>query len=276
MRLRVILRVAGLRSLLLACIVLPLCTVAVRAQQITGAPSSMDLMFAQFAKYQVLPLDASVATRMMTPRPSLPAGRKRFDCSNEPVTSIPWGTAPTLLNTSYAVTADIDIPQSGAEGMIVTGGRRFGGYGFYLLASKPVFTWNRLDFTQERWQGSAGLSPGKHRLASDFRYDGPGFATLAFNNLSGLGRLGTGILKVDGQEVTRRPMGRTVPLTLQWDETPDIGSDTGTPVDDWDYRIPFRFTGRIDGLIVEVEAPQLKPDDVQKLEAAYRAAQDAT
>ncbi len=65
-------------------------------------------MFAEFAKYQVLPLDASVATRMVTPRPSLSAGRKVFTYSGEPVTGIPRGTAPDLLNTSYTITAEID------------------------------------------------------------------------------------------------------------------------------------------------------------------------
>ena len=66
-----------------------------------------------------------------------------------------------------------------------------------------------------------------------------------------------------------------MPLTLPWDETFDIGSDTGTPVDDQDYRLPFQFTGTIDKLVVAVDPPQLTPDDVRKLEAAYRAAQDA-
>ena len=90
-----------------------------------------DLMFAEFAKYQVLPLDASVATRMVTPRPSMSAGRKVFTYSGEPVTEIPRGTAPSMLNTSYTITADIDVSQDGGDGMIVTDGGRFGGYGMY-------------------------------------------------------------------------------------------------------------------------------------------------
>jgi hypothetical protein len=61
-----------------------------------------DLMFGEFAKYQVLPLDASVATRMVAPRPSMSGGRKVFTYSGEPVTGIPCGTAPRLLNTSYS------------------------------------------------------------------------------------------------------------------------------------------------------------------------------
>jgi arylsulfatase len=234
-----------------------------------------DLMFAEFAKYQVLPLDASVATRMVTPRPSVSGGRKVFTFSGEPVTGLPRGTAPDLLNTSYTITAEIDVPQGGGDGMIVTDGGRFGGYGMYLLKGKPVFLWNLLDLKRVRWEGTEALAPGKHTLEYDFKYDGLGFATLAFNNISGLGRPGTGTFKLDGKVVATQTLERTVPLTLPWDETFDIGSDTGTPVDDQDYQVPFNFTGRIDRLTVAVDPPKLTPDDVQKLQAAYRAAQDA-
>jgi hypothetical protein len=109
----------------------------------------------------------------------------------------------------------------------------------------------------------------------DFKYDGLGFATLAFNNISGLGRPGTGTLKVDGKVVATQTLDRTVPLTLPWDETFDIGSDTGTPVDDQDYQVPFAFTGKIDKLVFGIEPPRLTPEDEKKLQEAYRAAQDA-
>ncbi len=199
-----------------------------------------DLMFAEFARYNVLPLDASVATRMVTPRPSMSGGRKEFVYSGEPVTGIPRGTAPSVLNTSYAITAQIEVPQAGGDGMIVTDGGRFGGYGLYLLKGKPVFLWNLLDLARVRWEGPDVLTPGKHTLEYDFRYEGLGFATLAFNSVSGLGRPGTGTLKVDGNVVATHRLEHTVPLTLPWDETFDIGSDTGTPVDDQDYRVPFQ------------------------------------
>lgn len=232
-------------------------------------------MFVEFAKYQVLPLDASVATRLASPRPSLAAGRKVFTYSGELVTGITDSAAPRLLNTSYTITADIDVPPGGAEGVIVTEGGRFGGYGLYLLKGKPVFTWNLLDLKRVRWEGPQALSPGKHRIEYDFRYDGLGFATLAFNNLSGIGRSGTGTLKVDGNVVSTQTMERTIPLMLPVDETFDIGADTGTPVDDRDYQVPFRFTGKINKLTIALDPPKLTPEDEKKLEAAYRAAQDA-
>ena len=203
------------------------------------------------------------------------AGRKVFTYSGEPVTGIPGGTAPNVLNTSYTITADIDVPQGGAEGMIVTDGGRFGGYGMYLLKGKPVFLWNLLDLKRVRWEGTEALAPGKHTIEYDFKYDGLGFATLAFNNLSGIGRPGTGTLKVDGKVVSTQTLERTVPLMLPWDETFDIGSDTGTPVDDRDYQVPFKFTGKIDKLTIAVAPPVLTPADVKKLQEAAASAADA-
>jgi arylsulfatase len=232
-----------------------------------------DLMFGEFAKYQVLPLDASVATRMVTPRPSLSAGRTMFTYSGEPVTGQPRGTGPSLLNTSYTITAEIDVPQGGAEGVIVTRGGRFGGYALYLLQGKPVFLWNLLDLERVRWEGIEALAPGKHTLEYDFKYDGLGFATLAFNSISGLGRSGTGTFKVDGKVVATHKMDHTVPLTVPWDETFDIGSDTGTPVDDQDYQVPFPFTGKIDKLTMKLGPEELTPEEREMIYGTYRKKQ---
>ena len=158
--------------------------------------------------------------------------------------------------------------------MIVTDGGRFGGYGLYLLKGKPVFLWNLLDLKRTRWEGKEALSAGKHTLEFDFKYDGLGFATLAFNNVSGLGRTGTGTFKVDGKIISTQKLERSVPLTLPWDETFDIGSDTGTPVDDRDYHVPFTFTGKIDKLTITLDEPKLTPEDVKKLKEAEAKAAD--
>lgn len=222
------------------------------------------LFMTEAARHQVLPLDNSLAPRMVAPRPSLAAGRTEFRYPGR-LTGIPMGDAPSLLGTSYAVTATVEIPQGGAEGVLATQGGRFGGWGFYLVNSRPVFTWNLLDLERIRWEGPEALAPGPHQLEFDFAYDGLGFATLAFNNLSGVGRGGTGTLKVDGQVVATQQMARTIPITLQWDETFDVGADTGTPVDDRDYQVPFAFTGKLVALTVRLDQPALPPEDVQRL-----------
>ena len=226
-----------------------------------------ELFLVEAAKYQVFPLDNSLATRMVTPRPSVTAGRTVFTYSGE-LTGVPMGDAPQLLATSYTITAEVEVPQGGAEGMLVTQGGRFGGWGFYLLKGKPVYVWNLLDLKRVRWEGAEALAPGKHTLEFDFKYDGLGFATLAFNNLSGLGRPGTGVLKVDGKVVATEKMERTIPVILQWDETFDVGADTGTPVDDKDYQVPFKFTGMLAKLTLKIDRPKLTPEDEKRLREA--------
>jgi len=232
-------------------------------------------LWEELAKYQALPLDASVATRLVAPRPNVTYGKSVFTYSGETVTGIPHGDAPSVLDTSYTITAEVDIPEGGAEGMINTNGGRFGGYGLYLLKGKPVFVWNLLDLKRVRWEAPDALTPGKHTIVFAFKYDGLGLATLAFNNMSGIGRSGTGVLSVDGKEVARQTMERTVPLILQWDETFDIGADTGTPVDDNDYQVPFKFTGKIDKLTIAADRPKLTPEDEKRLMQGEASAADA-
>ena len=221
-------------------------------------------------KYQVLPLDASCATRVVAPRPNITAGRKEF-VYTRPMTGVPQGDSPSILNASYTITADIDVPQGGAEGVILTSGGRFAGYGLYLLKGKPVFNWNLVGYKHVKWQGPDALAPGKHTLEYDFKYEGMGFGTLAFNQMTGVGQGGTGVFKVDGKEVASIRMPHTIPLLLQWDETFDIGSDTGTPVDDEDYQVPFKFTGKLNKLTLKIDRPELTPADIKKLEEMERA-----
>jgi arylsulfatase len=162
------------------------------------------------------------------------------------------------------------VPQAGAEGMLITQGGRFAGYGFYLLKGKPVFTWNLVALKRVKWEGTDALSPGKHVLEFDFKYDGLGMATLAFDNVSGIGRGGTGILKVDGKVVAEQKMEQSLPITLAWDENLDVGSDTGTPVDDKYYQVPFAFTGKINKITLTIDQPKLTPEDEKKLMQAQR------
>jgi arylsulfatase len=225
---------------------------------------------AEAKKYQVFPLDASVAARIVAPRPNITAGRSEF-VYTRPMVGLPQGDSPFLLDTSFKVTADIEVPKGGAEGMMLTSGGRFAGYGFYLLEGKPVWLWNLVDLERVKWEGPDALPPGKHTIEYDFAYDGLGAGTLAFNNFEGVGRPATGTLKVDGKVVATKKMEKTLPMILQWDESFDVGSDTLTGVNDADYTPPFPFTGTLEKLTTEVDRPQLPPADVEKLKAAMTA-----
>jgi len=151
----------------------------------------------------------------------------------------------------------VEVPQGGGEGMIVTLGGRFGGYGLYLLKGKPVFLYNFLDLERFRWEGQDALTPGKHTIVFDFRYDGPGF-----------GKGGTGILKVDGKDVATNKIPHTIPFLVSIDETFDVGVDTRTGVNDKDYQVPFRFTGKVDKLTFKLAPVQLSSEDHQVIQHA--------
>jgi len=198
------------------------------------------------AKYRVFPLDDTRLTRFISEKPSYSPGRTEFTYSGT-VMNVPYpdtGSAPSLLNKSYTITAALEVPEGGGEGMLMTDGGRFAGYGFYLLKGVPVFTWDLVDLERVKWKGKTALAPGKHTVEFDWNYDGPG-----------LGKGGTGTLKVDGEVADSHPMPHSLPIAVAWDETFNVGIDTGTPVDDSDYQVPFAFTGKIDKLTVKLAKP---------------------
>src|SRR5499427_8566089 len=221
-----------------------------------------ELFLVEATKYNVFPLDNSVLPRIVAPRPSATAGRTVFTYSGE-LPGIPESDAPSILNKSYTITAEVEIPQGGAEGMLVTLGGRFGGYGLYLLKSKPVFSYNFVDLERFRWEGAQALAPGKHSITFEFTYDGPGF-----------GKSGTGVLSVDGRPVANKQIPHTIPFLMTIDETFDVGVDTRTPVDDKDYKVPFRFTGKLGKLTIKLEPPQLTDADQQKAAEMIAKAHD--
>jgi hypothetical protein len=221
-----------------------------------------DLFWVEARKYQVLPLDASALTRFVTPRPSITAGRSEFTYRH-PIVGTPQATAPSILNKSFTITADIDVPQDGAEGMLVTAGGRFGGWGFYLLKGKPVFVYNLLDLARPRIEAPNAVSAGKHTVELDFKYDGPG-----------LGKSGTATIKVDDATVATRKFQRTIPFALEASESFDVGSDTGTGVDDADYQAPFPFTGKLNRLVFRVGSQQLAEQDRKVLKERIARTQD--
>jgi arylsulfatase len=127
-----------------------------------------------------------------------------------------------------------------------------------------------VDLERLKWEGPDALAPGRHTVEFDFKYEGLGVGTLAFNNMSGLGRPGVGTLKVDGKDIATKRMEKTLPMILQWDESFDIGSDTLTGVNDADYKPPFALTAKLNKLTIKVDRPQLSPADIKKLQAAMQ------
>jgi len=203
-----------------------------------------DLFYSEAKKYNVLPLDNSTLARWNTPRPNLTAGRTEFTYSGE-LSGVPPSAAPSILNKSYTITVEVEIPEGGADGMIVTEGGRFGGYGLFLSKGdfgigrgKVVFLYNLLDLKRTMWEGPE-LEPGKHEIVFAFKSDGPD-----------LGKGGSGVLSVDGKDVATNTLDHTIPVTFPEDESFDVGQDTRTGVAmvEYRYEAPFTFSGKIDKL----------------------------
>ncbi len=190
-------------------------------------------------------------------RPSLTRGRNTFTYHPNTV-RVPEGAAPDLKNKSYTVTAEVEIPAGGADGVLITQGGRFGGWGMLVLDGKPQFVHAFSNQPQHKYRvaSNESLAPGKHTIKFDFKYDGPGY-----------GKSGTGTLSVDGRQVAEGKIEHTIPTRFSLDETLDIGEDTGTPVvEDYVDKMPFKFTGMLKKVVIELGASGLAADDQKGLE----------
>jgi arylsulfatase len=214
------------------------------------------------AKYNVYPLSNDTFARATAPRPSATAGQTEFDYSGV-MPGIPNANAPNILGRSYTITAEVEVPQGGGDGMLVTQGGRWGGYALYLLKGKPVFDYNMLILAQYRWVADQALTAGKHTIVFDYTYDGPGIA-----------KGGSGVLKVDGQVVATGKQANSIAFLNVADETFDVGVDTRTGVNDKDYQVPFAFNCTIGKLTVKIGPSQISGEEQKTAAAATAKASD--
>jgi hypothetical protein len=197
-------------------------------------------------------------------RPSLTRGRKDFTYYQGMI-RIPEGSSPDVKNKSYSMTAQVEIPAGGAEGVLATQGGRFAGWVMLVLDSKPLFIYSLSEQQkyQFRVEGTEKLAPGKHTIRFDFKYDG-----------GGIGKSGTGTLSVDGKQVAESRFPLTVAVRFSFDETMDVGEDTGTPVvEDYAAKMPFKFTGALSKFVIHLgEGVQgtLTPEDERELKERTR------
>ena len=207
-------------------------------------------------KYNVYPLDASFASRADPAiRPSLTRGRSEFVYYNGMI-RIPEGSAPNFKNRSWAIAAEVTIPDNGASGVLATIGGRFGGWALLMQDSKPQFVYALSNQPEHKFRivSDQSIPPGNHVVRFGFKYDG------------GFGKGATGALFVDGQQVAEGLIPQTVPIRFSLDETFDIGEDTGTPVvEDYVDKMPYSFTGKLKKFVVILEPEKLTEEERQQL-----------
>jgi arylsulfatase len=200
-----------------------------------------DLWWVEAAKYSVLPLDWRGTIRMNAEamgRPSL-VGKRTKATYYEGMVALVNDACLPMLNKSWTITAQVDLPDK-AEGMIITQGGSEGGYGLYLREGKPTFVYNFLGQARSTLAADNALPAGPCKLVVDFAYDG-----------GGMGKGATVTLSADGGQLARGRLERTIPIQFSITEGLDIGMDNGSAVD-WTYKPPFRFTGRIQDVTVEI------------------------
>ena len=210
------------------------------------------LFYIEAVKYDVLPLDNTKVERLdVNNRPSNIRGLSEFTYYDGMI-RIPEGSAPDLKNKSFGISAVVEIPEDGAEGVLMTQGGRFAGVGLYVLDSRPVFHYNLAGVERYKVAGPDKLEPGRHVVTLDFVYDG-----------GGVGKGGQATLTVDGREVASEKFPQTIAFRISMDETLDIGEDTGTPVSE-DYHVPFNFTGKLEKVTINITDHPLTDEELQR------------
>ncbi len=204
-----------------------------------------DLWWAEAARNNVLPLDGRAVERLNAEamgRPVLSGNATSFTYYPGQV-GLPADASPRILNKSWTLTADIDVPEGGAEGMVVTQGGMVGGYGLYVREGKPNFVYNYLALERPTITGNDRLPTGKVKLEVDFDYHGAPGET---------GKGATVSMKVNGAEVAREELEKTIPIQISLGEGLDVGMDVGSAVD-FTYTPPFAFTGAIERVTVALK-----------------------
>jgi arylsulfatase A-like enzyme len=214
-----------------------------------------ELWWAEAGRNNALPLNLSpqATVEAIFQRPSLTRGRNHF-VYRQGAVRIPEGTAPTVKNTSYTITAMLNVPAEGADGVIVTQGGRFAGWGLVVLDGKPVWAYKNTQQPNDgiRMSGPEKLAPGDHTITLTFTYD---------VKTGEVGNGGEYVMKVDGAEVARTQINRTVPYIYSVDETLDVGEDRGTPIlEDYADRMPFAYTGAIAEVDIDLGSANVDTD----------------
>jgi len=224
-----------------------------------------DLFMTEAVKYSVLPLDDRTIERFnaaLVGRPDLMAGRTSLTVY-QGMTGMSENVFINVKNRSHTITADVEIPQGGANGVILAQAGRFGGWSFYLKDGKPTYTYNWLGLKSYTVAGAQALPAGKATVRFEFAYDG-----------GGAGKGGTGTLYVNGKNVATGRIDQTQCCVFSADEGADVGADEGTPVTEA-YQVPFKFTGKIAKVTIELkEMTQSAADETDKArkEAALKKA----
>ncbi|HEX9136727.1 MAG TPA: sulfatase/phosphatase domain-containing protein, partial [Nitrospirota bacterium] len=223
------------------------------------------LFMTEAIKYYVLPLDDRTLERFnasLVGRPDLMAGRTSLTVYRG-MTGMSENVFINLKNRSHSVTAEVEIPIGGANGVILAQAGRFGGWSLYLKEGKPVYAYNWLGLNRYTIAAAAAFPAGKSTIRYEFSYDG-----------GGLGKGGTGAIFVNGKKVAEGRIEKTQGYAFSADEGADVGEDDETPVvEDYGIPAPYAFSGKIDWVTIdlkEIKASDKAEEDRVRAEATHK------
>jgi arylsulfatase A-like enzyme len=220
-----------------------------------------DLFMKEAVKYKVLPMDDRVFERVnaaLVGRPDLMAGRTSLTVY-EGMIGMSENVFINTKNSSYTITAEVEIPKGGVNGVILAQAGRFGGWSLYLKNGRPIYTYNFLGLMRFTVASPTPVPPGKATIRYEFAYDG-----------GGLAKGGLGTIFVDGRKVAEGRIERTQPMIFSADEGTDVGEDGETPVvEDYGIPAPYKFTGKIEKVTIDLpETKKAEKAEEGKLRAA--------
>jgi arylsulfatase len=234
----------------------------IASQNPTKLAELQRLFLIEAAKYNVLPLDDRRVERFnadLAGRPQLIKGSTQLLFAG--MGRLSENSVLMIKNKSHAVTANITVPERGAEGVIIAQGGAFAGWSLYTKDGKPKYCYNTLGLISSTVEGDRALTPGDHQVRMEFAYDG-----------GGLAKGGTVTLYVDGDKTGQGRVEATVPMVFSADETTDVGRDTGTGVSP-DYPAgDNRFTGRIHWVQIDIDDKAEDVDHLITAEERFRIA----
>ena len=203
-----------------------------------------ELFIEEAIKYRVLPIDDRSVERVnakLAGRPDLMGDRTSLTLTPG-MDSMSENVFINIKNRSLSITAEVEIPKGGANGVILAQGGRFGGWSLYLKDGKPTYSYNFIGLQEFKVAAKQAVPPGKATIRMNFDYDG-----------GGLGKGGTATLLVNGKQVASGRIERTQAMIFSADETAGVGKDDATPVTaDYQER-DNAFTGKIHKVVVEVK-----------------------
>ena len=210
--------------------------------------------YSEAGKYGVLPVDGSGLARMVSEKPL--AAPPRDTCTYYPGTqSVPFFAAPKVLNRPHSITADVEIPESGAEGVLLSQGTAAGGYSVYVKDGRLHYVHNYVGRAEYSVSSDSPVPSGRHELRFEFEPTGrPDMA-------AGKGAPGRLQLYVDGSLVGNAEAPVTTPFVLNPGSL-TCGANPGSPVTE-DYLSPFRFTGTIHTVKVDVSGELIHDDEAE-------------